>query len=228
VEVHSARRRAAVAAAMRHLTHGAPGGSNERLEARRFQFSNCSVARCCTTPSGCREGALSRLRGRRQPAGNLAQVAQQLGLGEHLRMGQGERKSGRIRGADRFMADTWRPIWSDFSRLRIRFGGQQWSQRILGQRISRCRPPTLPEGPQDAATEALQAQGLACKSTPEPGNRRTPTPILNGDAPVPMFEWRRWARAGRRRRGRTIGGGAALGRFARRDTAAGRSASRHA
>lgn len=82
-----------LAQALTHRSHGAP--HNERLEFLGDSILNCVVAvelfeRFRDLP----EGDLSRLRARLVRQEALHQLAQDLGLGEHLRLGEGELKSG--------------------------------------------------------------------------------------------------------------------------------------
>jgi ribonuclease III len=79
--------------ALTHRSHGAP--HNERLEFLGDSVLNCVVAaelfeRFGSVP----EGDLSRLRARLVRQEALHQIALALGLGEHLRLGEGEVKSG--------------------------------------------------------------------------------------------------------------------------------------
>jgi ribonuclease-3 len=82
-----------LALALTHRSHGTP--HNERLEFLGDSVLNCVVAvelfeRFRDLP----EGDLSRLRARLVRQEALHQLAQDLGLGEHLRLGEGELKSG--------------------------------------------------------------------------------------------------------------------------------------
>jgi ribonuclease-3 len=82
-----------LAQALTHRSHGTP--HNERLEFLGDSVLNCVVAvelfeRFRDLP----EGDLSRLRARLVRQEALHQLAQDLGLGEHLRLGEGELKSG--------------------------------------------------------------------------------------------------------------------------------------
>jgi len=79
--------------ALTHRSHGTP--HNERLEFLGDSVLNCVVAgylfeRFADLP----EGDLSRLRAHLVRQEALCQAAQALGLGEHLRLGEGEVKSG--------------------------------------------------------------------------------------------------------------------------------------
>ena len=82
--------------ALTHRSFGTP--HNERLEFLGDSLLNCAVAtllyeRFPQLP----EGDLSRLRAALVNQASLSSIAQQLGLGERLRLGEGELKSGGFR-----------------------------------------------------------------------------------------------------------------------------------
>ncbi|MDR2874349.1 MAG: ribonuclease III [Methylobacillus sp.] len=79
--------------ALTHRSHGTP--NNERLEFLGDGVLNCVVAhllyqRFPTLP----EGDLSRLRAHLVREATLSEIALKLSLGEHMRLGDGEMKSG--------------------------------------------------------------------------------------------------------------------------------------
>jgi ribonuclease-3 len=144
------------------LTHRSAGaGHNERLEFLGDSVLNCSVARLLyDAHPEADEGALSRLRATLVSGETLAQVAQQLGLGEHLRLGAGELKSGGFRRAS-ILADTLEAILgaifldSGFDAAAAVVG------RILASRVAALPPADLLKDPKTRLQEALQAHGLA-------------------------------------------------------------------
>ncbi len=73
------------------LTHRSAGAQhNERLEFLGDSVLNCSVARMLfDAHPQADEGALSRLRAKLVSGEALAQIAVELGLGEHLRLEPG-------------------------------------------------------------------------------------------------------------------------------------------
>ena len=81
------------------LTHRSFGAvHNERLEFLGDSVLNCVIAQALYERfSEVREGDLSRLRANLVRQETLAEVAQRLGLGEKLRLGEGELKSGGFR-----------------------------------------------------------------------------------------------------------------------------------
>src|SRR3990172_11530904 len=79
--------------ALTHRSHGTP--HNERLEFLGDSILNCVVAaELCSRFGSAREGDLSRLRAKLVRQETLHQIAQALSLGECLRLGEGELKSG--------------------------------------------------------------------------------------------------------------------------------------
>ncbi len=101
---HVFARRDLLHQALTHRSHGTP--HNERLEFLGDSVLNCVVAALlfAALPEA-REGELSRLRAGLVRQDSLVRIARILGLGEHLRLGEGEMRSG---GASRpsILADT--------------------------------------------------------------------------------------------------------------------------
>ncbi|MBI5889168.1 MAG: ribonuclease III [Nitrosomonadales bacterium] len=83
----------------RALTHRSYGAAhNERLEFLGDSVLNCAVAKYLFDAfPDLPEGELSRLRSNLVNQQTLALLAQQLNLGEHLLLGEGERKSAGFR-----------------------------------------------------------------------------------------------------------------------------------
>lgn len=81
------------------LTHRSYGAThNERLEFLGDSILNCVIAQALYERFlEVREGDLSRLRANLVRQETLAAIAQRLGLGEQLRLGEGELKSGGFR-----------------------------------------------------------------------------------------------------------------------------------
>jgi ribonuclease-3 len=144
------------------LTHRSAGGEhNERLEFLGDSVLNCSVARLLyDAHPDADEGALSRLRATLVSGETLGRIAGEVGLGEHLRLGAGEMKSGGFRRAS-ILADALEAMVgaifldSDFD------AASAAVKRMVGARLAE-----LPEAEslKDAKTrlqEILQARGLA-------------------------------------------------------------------
>jgi ribonuclease-3 len=144
------------------LTHRSAGADhNERLEFLGDSILNCSVALLLyDAHPRADEGALSRLRASLVSGATLAQIANELGLGEYLRLGSGELKSGGFRRAS-ILADALEAL---LGAIFLDSGFDAASAavaRIMGPRLA-----DLPaaEALKDAKTrlqELLQAHGAA-------------------------------------------------------------------
>jgi ribonuclease-3 len=144
------------------LTHRSAGADhNERLEFLGDSILNCSVARLLfDAHPKADEGALSRLRATLVSGDTLAQIAQQLGLGEHLRLGPGELKSGGFRRAS-ILADTLEAILGAMF-LDSGFDAAAAAvKRIMAERLSALPAAELLKDPKTRLQEALQGRGLA-------------------------------------------------------------------
>lgn len=97
---------------LRALTHRSYAPEhNERLEFLGDSILGCTIAKYlyCNYPQ-LSEGELSRLRSNLVKEDTLAILAQQLNLGSHLRLGEGERKSGGFRRPS-ILADTMEALF---------------------------------------------------------------------------------------------------------------------
>lgn len=84
---------AQISCALTHRSFGEP--NNERLEFLGDSILNCVIAAALFHRfPDIGEGALSRLRAKLVRQEGLHEVAQRIGLGEMLRLGEGERRSG--------------------------------------------------------------------------------------------------------------------------------------
>lgn len=141
------------------LTHrSADAVNNERLEFLGDALIGTIVAidlfqRRPRAP----EGELTRLRAWLVRGETLAAVARELGLGEVLRVGAGERKSGG-RGRDSLLADGLEAVVgavfldADFATV------QALVQRLLGERLERLPAAAELKDPKTRLQEYLQAQ----------------------------------------------------------------------
>lgn len=93
------------------LTHRSYGGrNNERLEFLGDSILNMVIAEYLYHHfPAAREGQLSRLRARLVKGVTLAELAREFAVGEYLRLGSGELKSGGFR-RDSILADTLESI----------------------------------------------------------------------------------------------------------------------
>jgi ribonuclease III len=144
------------------LTHRSAGADhNERLEFLGDSILNCSVARMLyDAHPQADEGALSRLRASLVSGETLAQIAAELGLGEHLRLGSGELKTGGFRRAS-ILADALEAI---LGAIFLDSGFDQAAAvvaRIMGTRMSELPAADTLKDPKTRLQEALQAHGLA-------------------------------------------------------------------
>lgn len=144
------------------LTHrSAQGPNNERLEFLGDAVLSLVVARHLFEAfPAATEGDLSRLRARLVSAEPLAQVAASLGLGEVLRLGAGELKSGGFRRQS-ILADALEAL---FGALFLDGGLDSAAQvitRLLGPRIASLPGPEALKDPKTRLQEYLQSRALA-------------------------------------------------------------------
>jgi ribonuclease III len=144
------------------VTHRSAGAvHNERLEFLGDSILNCSVARLLyDAHRQADEGALSRLRATLVSGETLAQIAGELGLGEHLRLGAGELKTGGFRRSS-ILADALEAI---LGAIFLDSGFDAASAavaRILGPRMSELPAADALKDPKTRLQEALQGHGLA-------------------------------------------------------------------
>ncbi len=184
------------------LTHRSAGADhNERLEFLGDSVLNCSVARMLyDAHPEADEGALSRLRATLVSGDTLAQIAQQLGMGEHLQLGAGELKSGGFRRAS-ILADTLEAILgaifldSGFDAAAVVVN------RVMGPRMSALPAAELLKDAKTRLQEALQAHGLALPVytlTAVAGDAHAQSFTVTGE--VPVFELAAVGEGGSRRR----------------------------
>jgi ribonuclease-3 len=144
------------------VTHRSAGADhNERLEFLGDSILNCSVARLLyDAHPEADEGALSRLRATLVSGETLAQIAGELGLGEHLKLGSGELKSGGFRRAS-ILADALEALLGAIF-LDSGFDAAAAAvARIMGPRLSELPAADTLKDPKTRLQEALQAHGLA-------------------------------------------------------------------
>jgi ribonuclease-3 len=144
------------------LTHRSAGAlHNERLEFLGDSILNCSVARMLfDAHPQADEGALSRLRAKLVSGEALAQIAGELGLGEHLRLGAGELKSGGFRRAS-ILADALEALLGAIF-LDSGFDAAAAAvARIVTPRMSELPVADALKDPKTRLQEVLQASGLA-------------------------------------------------------------------
>jgi ribonuclease-3 len=144
------------------ITHRSAGADhNERLEFLGDSILNCAVARLLFDAHPLAdEGALSRLRASLVSGDTLAQIAGDLGLGEFLRLGQGELKSGGFRRAS-ILADALEAI---LGAIFLDAGFEAAAAavaRIMAPRMAELPAADALKDPKTRLQEVLQARGLA-------------------------------------------------------------------
>jgi len=144
------------------MTHRSAGGEhNERLEFLGDSLLNCSVARLLyDAHPHADEGALSRLRASLVSGDTLALIAAELELGEHLKLGQGELKSGGFRRAS-ILADALEALLGAIY-LDSGFDAAAAAvKRIFGARLMELPSAEALKDAKTRLQETLQARGLA-------------------------------------------------------------------
>jgi ribonuclease-3 len=144
------------------VTHRSAGSDhNERLEFLGDAMLNCSVARLLFDAHPLvDEGALSRLRATLVSGETLAQIAAELGLGEHLRLGLGELKTGGFRRAS-ILADALEALLGAIFLDSGFDAAAAVVARLMGPRMAELPAADALKDPKTRLQEALQAHGLA-------------------------------------------------------------------
>ena len=145
--------------ALTHRSHGTP--HNERLEFLGDSLLNCAVATLLYERFGkLPEGDLSRLRAALVNQSSLSKVASGLGLGDRLRLGEGELKSGGFRRPS-ILADAFEAllgaVYLDAGFEAVR----KVVEKLLGDRIEDKEDLPVAKDPKTALQEHLQARKLA-------------------------------------------------------------------
>lgn len=143
------------------LTHrSAAPQNNERLEFLGDAVLDFSVSEIVyQSYPNAREGELSRLRAALVRDATLAEIAAELGVGEHLILGPGERKSGGHR-RESILADALEALFGaifldrGFGEVRRVIG------RVYTSRLSELPAADQLKDPKTRLQEYLQARGL--------------------------------------------------------------------
>jgi ribonuclease III len=144
------------------LTHRSAGADhNERLEFLGDSILNCSVARLLyDAHPQADEGALSRLRASLVSGETLAKIAGELGMGEYLRLGGGELKTGGFRRAS-ILADALEAMLGAIFLDAGYDAAAAAVKRLIAPRMSELPAADLLKDPKTRLQEVLQAGGLA-------------------------------------------------------------------
>ena len=152
------QRRELLVQALTHRSFGSP--NNERLEFLGDSVLNCAVARALyETFPYLPEGSLSRLRANLVRQETLAEIAVQLKLGEALRLGEGELKSGGFHRPS-ILADA---LESVFGAVFLDSGfevAQAVVRGLLDPLIVAIDPKASGKDPKTELQEILQARHL--------------------------------------------------------------------
>ena len=144
--------------ALTHRSFGTP--HNERLEFLGDSLLNCAVATLLYERFGqLPEGDLSRLRAALVNQASLSRVAAGLALGERLRLGEGELKSGGFRRPS-ILADAVEALLgavyldAGFDAVRAVV------ERLLGEQLQRTQDLPVAKDPKTSLQEHVQARKL--------------------------------------------------------------------
>ena len=144
--------------ALTHRSYGSP--HNERMEFLGDSVLNCVIATVLYQRFGSlREGELSRLRASLVRQESLAEIALSLDLGNHLRLGEGELKSGGFRRPS-ILADGLEAI---FGAIYIDAGfdaAQAAIERLYQPLLDQVNPKDSGKDPKTALQEILQGRKL--------------------------------------------------------------------
>ena len=147
------------------LTHRSAGGShNERLEFLGDAVLNCVVAKLVFDEfPDADEGDLSRFRASLVSGESLAVIAAEIDLGNQLRLGSGELKSGGFRRKS-ILADALEAL---FGAVYLDGGfdaAARVIERLFVPRLDRLPSAAELKDPKTRLQEALQARGLPLPS----------------------------------------------------------------
>ncbi|WP_126445483.1 ribonuclease III [Sulfuricystis multivorans] len=144
--------------ALTHRSHSSP--HNERFEFLGDSVLNCAVAMLLFRKfPTLKEGELSRLRASLVRQETLAEIATSLGLGDALRLGEGELKSGGFRRPS-ILADALEAI---FGAILLDAGFDSalaTIERLYRERIERLDPRSAGKDAKTALQEWLQGRRL--------------------------------------------------------------------
>lgn len=142
--------------ALTHRSAGRP--NNERLEFLGDALVNLVVAEMLfDARPKANEGELSRVRSQLVSEPALAERARGLGLGDALKLGPGELKSGGFR-RDSILSDAFEAVVAAIYRDRGFGACRDWLHGVFAQPIAEAGPPH--KDPKTRLQEWLQGRGL--------------------------------------------------------------------
>jgi ribonuclease-3 len=148
-----------LAQALTHRSHSIP--HNERVEFLGDSVLNCVIAAELFQRFGdLREGELSRLRASLVRQEALHQVAQALGLGDHLRLGEGELKSGGF-ARPSILADAFEALIGAIFLDGGFTAAREAVRRLYAPLLTDLDPSTLGKDPKTLLQELLQGRKIA-------------------------------------------------------------------
>nr|WP_229800400.1 ribonuclease III [Vogesella alkaliphila] len=145
--------------AVTHRSFGAP--NNERFEFVGDSILNYTVARMLFDHfPKLSEGELSRLRANLVNQSTLAEIAQQLKLGDYLYLGEGELKSGGFNRPS-ILADAVEAIFAAISFDADFMAAERVVRRLYQERVVAIDPSKHAKDAKTRLQEALQARRLS-------------------------------------------------------------------
>ncbi len=143
------------------LTHrSSPGASNERLEFLGDAVLDFAISEIVyAAMPDADEGDLSRLRASLVKDTSLAALAAELGLGEHLILGSGERKTGGHR-RESILADALEALFGAVFLDAGYSASRTIIEKTFGDRLLDLPDPRELRDPKTRLQEWLQARGL--------------------------------------------------------------------
>jgi ribonuclease-3 len=155
---HAFTRRELLHQALTHRSYGSP--HNERLEFLGDSLLNCVIAAALFERfPGHREGELSRLRAGLVRQESLFRIAQNLALGDCLRLGEGEMKSGGFRRPS-ILADALEAVFGAIY-LDAGFAAvQAVICKLYREPLDSIDPTDIGKDPKTALQEYLQARRI--------------------------------------------------------------------
>jgi ribonuclease-3 len=144
--------------ALTHRSHGA--ANNERLEFLGDAVLSFAVAELLFRRyPAASEGELSRYRASLVSGESLAAIAAGLGLGEHLRLGEGELKSGGQRRAT-ILADALEAVFGALYLDQGLDSARAAVDRLFGEALAALPEAAALKDPKTRLQEWLQGRGL--------------------------------------------------------------------
>ena len=143
------------------LTHRSVGANNnERLEFLGDSILGFVIAQCLfdSFPVAA-EGTLSRLRASLVNESSLAELARKHNLGDYLRLGSGELKSGGFR-RDSILSDALEAIIGALYKDQGIAACQEWVSRLFAEKLQDLSTDNWQKDPKTQLQELMQAKKM--------------------------------------------------------------------